>query len=124
VSAIDPAGEARGHGIGALFDRMLQALEESVRVQTRLLMQQRANGKRLARLFTVLEKNAAAAEAGCNVRTGELKDHVGHVVKLEIANSTRWERRFLILVGILIILSNLIGQPIGEFLERVFKFPH
>ena len=109
--------------LGAYINRMLTALEEAVRVQTRLLMYSRSTGRKVGRLAAIMEKNAHADEAGRDAAVEAVKKHVGEVVKFELAASTRWERRFLIVVGILIVLSNLFGAPVGDLLERVFKFP-
>ena len=115
-SGVPPAA----NGLGQYFDRMLRAMERSVKVQTRLLIQGKHNGAKIDRLTEAIGAQAAASDEGRDAAVEQVKAHVGQVVKLELATSTRWERRFLIIVGILIILSNLLGQPIGVFLEKAF----
>jgi hypothetical protein len=122
VSSGTPAqpGNGNGIGIGQFFDRVLGALENSVRVQTRVLVRLGRLGTGLKDLTRAMENQAEAAREGRDHAVGELKDHVSNVLKAELAASTRWERRFLIVVGVMIVLSNLVGQPVGQFLERVF----
>ena len=115
-----PAGNG-GVGVAQFFDRVLSALEGSVRTLTRLVMYSKANGRKLDRLADAMTAQADAVVAGREQAVDEVKTHIANVVKMELAASTRWERRFLIVVGVLIVLSNLIGQPVGAFLERVFR---
>lgn len=120
MSSAAPSG-GNGVGIAQFFDRMLEAVERSVRVQTRLLIQGKRNGEKIDNLAEAVKEGAVAAREGRDAAVEELKEHVGNVVKLELASSTRWERRFLIIMGVLVVLSNLLGQPVGDWIDRLFK---
>lgn len=111
-------------------ERLLRVAEQQAMATASMAEVQRQNlatvqdiGRNIGehtRLLTVLTEQVERWPADRDAAVDVIKGHITS----QYQQSDGWWRKILVVIGVGIIASNILGAPVGAILENLFHTPH